>query len=79
MKVTRLNVLLALVLMSVTAFSQEIQNEENIKKDKDSYLLFELGIVYPELEFIDSKSESSPRSRFLFFLLGSREEHIVKD
>ncbi len=35
------------------------QNKDDLNKGDDSYLLFELGIVYPELEFIDSKGEQS--------------------
>ena len=41
------------------AFSQEKQKDQNKQKDDDSYLLFEIGVVYPELEFIDSKNERS--------------------
>lgn len=63
MKVVRLTILLALVISSFTAFSQGKQKDKNkTKKDKDSYLLFELGVVYPELEFIDSDGVRSLNS-----------------
>ena len=63
MKIVRLTILLALVITSFTAFSQGKQKDKNkTKKDKDSYLLFELGVVYPELEFIDSDGVRSLNS-----------------
>lgn len=63
MKVVRLTILLALVITSFTAFSQGKQKDKNkTKKDKNSYLLFELGVVYPELEFIDSDGVRSLNS-----------------
>ena len=55
----------ALFLIGLLFFCGEIfsQNKKDDKvKHKDSYLLFELGIVYPELEFIDSRSEQSLNS-----------------
>jgi hypothetical protein len=63
MKVVKLTILFALVIMGFTAFSQDKQKDENkIKKDKNYYLLFELGVVYPELEFIDSDDVRSLNS-----------------
>ncbi|MGC6489693.1 MAG: OmpA family protein [Flavobacteriales bacterium] len=44
-----------MIFLSLSLFSQD-SNKEN------SYLLFELGLVYPELEFIDSKAEQSLNS-----------------
>ena len=38
------------------------QNKDDKSRVDDSYLLFELGIVYPELEFIDSWGERSLNS-----------------
>ena len=55
----------ALFIIVLLFFCGEIfsQNKKDDKvKHKDSYLLFELGIVYPELEFIDSRSEQSLNS-----------------
>lgn len=54
-------VLFAIVVMMLSthfSYSQE-QQQDNKKSYNDSYLLFELGIVYPELEFIDSRGERS--------------------
>ncbi|MBL6664212.1 MAG: OmpA family protein [Flavobacteriales bacterium] len=63
MKVVRLTILLALVISSFTAFSQGKQKDKNnTNKDKNTYLLFELGVVYPELEFIDSDGARSLNS-----------------
>ena len=53
-------VLFAIVVMMLSthfSYSQE-QQQDNKKSYNDSYLLFELGIVYPELEFIVSQQLS---------------------
>jgi outer membrane protein OmpA-like peptidoglycan-associated protein len=55
MKLTSVVMLLAL---SCSVFSQNTID----KKDRDSYLLFELGVVYPELEFINSEGFENIRT-----------------
>ena len=63
MKVLKLTLLFVLVFSGISAFSQDKQKDKNkTKKQKDSYLLFELGVVYPELEFIDSYGAHSLNS-----------------
>lgn len=63
MKVLKLTLLFVLVFSGISAFSQDKQKDKNKTiKQKDSYLLFELGVVYPELEFIDSYGAHSLNS-----------------
>jgi len=62
MKVLRLTLLFVLAISCISVFSQNDQDDKKSKKEKDSYLLFELGVVYPELEFIDSDGVRSLNS-----------------
>lgn len=63
MKEMKVISLIVLLTFSSTVFSQkDNKQKDNIKKDKDSFLLFEVGIVYPELEFIDSRGIRSLNS-----------------
>ena len=50
MKMMKITSLIVLLAFSCTVFSQN----KDKKNEDNSYLLFELGVVYPELEFIDS-------------------------
>jgi len=52
--------IIVLSFLCGVVYSQNTKEDKN--KYKDSYLLFELGIVYPELEFIDSRGEQSLNS-----------------
>jgi hypothetical protein len=52
--------IIVLSFLCAVVYSQNTKDDKN--KYKDSYLLFELGIVYPELEFIDSKAQQSLNS-----------------
>ena len=45
---------IAMICSSSFLYSQKKQDDKS-NKFNDSYLLFELGIVYPELEFTDSR------------------------
>lgn len=62
MKVLRLTLLFVLAISCISVFSQNDQDDKKSKKEKDSYLLFVLGVVYPELEFIDSDGVRSLNS-----------------
>lgn len=58
MNLIKLTIFFVFLFACSIAFSQDEQKDDE-QINNDSYLLFEIGVVYPELEFIDSKDERS--------------------